>query len=201
MNKKFLILIIIFSTIILLGITFFIFTFFNKKSIDESPKFSVVNEITNDNDVNNIYNVEQLNTVNTNTNEVKLSPNGYITFLKYYKKCGHISKEKIKVTDNLVNLTKDELSQLYSDWQINKFTSLDVELYKEFDGNCGEHYLVKTTNGYITIYIMNDDNSVELKETTDIATKYLSLEDMNELENGVTLYGKEALNSYIENFE
>lgn len=201
MNKKFLVLIIIFSIIILFGISFLVFNFFRNGFEEKSPKYSVVDENTNIIKLNTNNNVEQLNTINTNSNETKLSPNGYITFFKYYKKCGHMAKEKIKITDNLVNLTKDEISKLYSDWQINKFTSFDVELYKEFDGNCGEHYLVKSTNGYITIYIINDDNSVELKETTDIATKYLSLEDMNELENGVTLYGKEALNSYIENFE
>ena len=42
---------------------------------------------------------------------------------------------------------------------------------------------------------------MEVVEKTEIAVKYLSLEDINELENGVVLYGKENLNSYIENFE
>ena len=107
----------------------------------------------------------------------------------------------MKKKKDLVNLTKDELANVYSDWQINRFTSSEIELYKEFDGSCGEHYLVKSTNGYITIYLLKSDDSTELKETTDIAVKYLSLEDMNELENGVTLYGKDSLNAYIENFE
>lgn len=140
-------------------------------------------------------------TVKTNAEEIKISPNTTITFLKCYKKCGHTVKTKEIVTENMVNLTQEDFSKLYSDWQINKFTNSEIELYKEFDGSCGEHYLVKSLNGFIAIYTIKGDNSIELNETTDIAVKYLALEDMNELENGIILYGKENLNSYIENFE
>lgn len=201
MNKKILIFIIIFTLILLSCLTFVIISTFNKPSEEEPTKLSFENVTNNINNTLTERNDISLNSINTNYNEPKISPNAYITFYKYYKKCGHMTKEKIHITDNLVNLTEDELQKVYKDWQINKFTSSNIELYKEFEGSCGEHYLVKTTNGFITVYILNDDNSVELKETTNIAVKYLSIEDMNELENGVVLYGNEELNSYIENFE
>ena len=63
-------------------------------------------------------------------------------------------------------------------------------MQKDFNGSCNEHFLVKSNDGYVCIYNIKDDNSIELKEKTDIAVKYLSLVDMNELENGVTLLVK-----------
>lgn len=139
--------------------------------------------------------------VKTSSEETTVSPNASITFFKYYKLCNHTVKVKETVSEEMVNLTKTELENLYSNWKIDKFTNDEIELYKEFNENCGEHYLVKSLDGYVTIYNLHEDNSTELKEQTDIAVKYLALEDMNELENGIILYGKENLNAYIENFE
>ena len=53
----------------------------------------------------------------------------------------------------------------------------------------------------MSIYKINSDDSQNLLEKTDIAVKYLSPDDISELEAGVTLYGKEDLNAFIENFE
>lgn len=139
--------------------------------------------------------------VKTSVENVSISPNASIIFFKYYKLCNHTIQKKEIVSEEMVNLTQSEFKNLYSNWKVTKFTNSEIELYKEFDGHCGEHYLVKSLDGYVAIYYLNENNSTELKEQTDISVKYLALEDMNELENGVILYGKENLNSYIENFE
>ena len=111
-------------------------------------------------------------------------------------------KEKENISTEMANITRNEFSKLYSDWEIKNFSNTDVELYKDFSGNCGEHFLVKSSlNGFVEIYRIKDDGTYELHETTEIAIKYLSDDDRKELENGVILYGKENLNSYIENFE
>lgn len=161
---------------------------------------SSTNTLTNNN-ADTINNSTLYDTVKTNSSEIKISPNCVIIFYKKYSECGHTLKEKIVADDSIVNLSQEEFAKLYSDWKINKFTSNEIELSKNINSYCGQHYLVKADDGYVSIYNINSDNSVELKEKTDINVKYLSIEDMNELENGVTLFGKEALNSYIENFE
>lgn len=199
MNKK--ILIIIISLIILGIITGLVISIFIGEENANTPEITLMSKENNAINKDELNIVNNISTVRTNYNEIRVSPNASLTFFKYYNGCGHIAKERMTATDDLVNLTKDELANVYSDWLINKFTSSEIELYKEFDGSCGEHYLVKSTNGYITIYLLKDDDSMELKETTNISVKYLSLEDINELENGVTLYGKDSLNAYIENFE
>lgn len=79
---------------------------------------------------------------------------------------------------------------------------MKLNCQKHLNGNCGEHFLVKSNpSGYISIYNINTDDTLELKEETEIAVKYLAESDIEELKSGITIYGKESLNSYIENFE
>ena len=186
MNKKMYAIILIFSIVFIIGIITFMIFNLNKSSNDKLASNTESNNVIS----NDTLNLPLNQAIKTSSSEIKISPN-----------CGHTIKEKSIATQDIVNFSKDEFEELYSDWQVSKFSSLEIDLEKNFDGLCGQHYLVKSDNGYVKIYNIKSDNSLELEEATEIAVKYLSLEDMNELENGVILYGKENLNSYIENFE
>lgn len=192
MNKKFIIALIL--IIIASIVTTFAIIIYNLKSVQN---IGSANET-----IENFQTTSPYTTVPTSYDEVKLSPNAILTFLKHYDGCGHTLKEKENISAEMANITKSEFLKLYSDWEIKDFSNTDVELYKIFSGNCGEHFLVKSSSdGFVEIYRIKDDGIYELHETTEIAIKYLSNDDRKELENGVILYGKENLNSYIENFE
>lgn len=147
--------------------------------------------------------IEKINNevVHTNSWEEKISPNAIIIFNKYYKKCDHTSVTRENVTKEMVNLTVDEFMNLYSDWTLKSFNSDEIILYKEIDDECGEHYVVKILDDNIAIYKINNENDLELIEKTEISIKYLPQIDVEDLERGVSLVGKEELNAYIENFE
>lgn len=152
--------------------------------------------------VSNSQNIQISSIVQTSSDEIKISPNAIITFFKHYNGCGHTVKSIENVSSDMVNMSKNEFSALYSNWSINKFTNSEIELSKDFDGNCGEHFIVRSGNtGFVEIYSVKDDGSLDLFEKTEIATKYLADADITELESGVALYGKDNLNAYIENFE
>ena len=192
MNKKIIIALIL--IIIASIVTTFAIIIYNLKSV---RNIGSANET-----IENFQTTSPYTTVPTSYDEVKLSPNAILTFLKHYDGCGHTLKEKENISAEMANITKPEFLKLYSDWEIKDFSNTDVELYKNFSGNCGEHFLVKSSSdGFVEIYRIKDDGTYELLETTEIAIKYLSNDDRKELENGVILYGKENLNSYIENFE
>ena len=197
MNKKMYAIILIFSIVFIIGIITFMIFNLNKSSNDKLASNTESNNVIS----NDTLNLPLNQAIKTSSSEIKISPNCSITFHKHFLKCGHTIKEKSIATQDIVKFSKDEFEELYSDWQVSKFSSLEIDLEKNFDGLCGQHYLVKSDNGYVKIYNIKSDNFLELEEATEIAVKYLSLEDMNELENGVILYGKENLNSYIENFE
>lgn len=192
MNKKSVVILML----ILIAIIVFLFAMlmYNLKTVRR-----IGNNIQN---VNNVHNSQNVQVVQTNSEEIKISPNAIITFFKHYSNCGHVVRVKENAPKNIVNISKDAFSSLYSDWKINKFTSTEIELSKDFSGDCNEHFLVKSNpDGFIEIYKVKPDTSLVLYEKTDIAVKYLSNEDIAELENGIYLYGKENLNAYIENFE
>ena len=192
MNKKFIIALIL--IIIASIVTTFAIIIYNLKSVQN---IGSANET-----IENFQTTSPYTTVPTSYDEVKLSPNAILTFLKHYDGCGHTLKEKENISAEMTNITRNEFSKLYSDWEIKNFSNTDVELYKDFSGNCGEHFVVKSSSdGFVEIYRIKDDGTYELHETTEITIKYLSNDDRKELENGVILYGKENLNSYIENFE
>ena len=56
-------------------------------------------------------------------------------------------------------------------------------------------------DGVIAIYEEKEDESEVLKEMTGISTEYLTENDKMELEKGIKVYGKEELNSMIEDYE
>ena len=86
--------------------------------------------------------------------------------------------------------------------EIKEFTSENLELYKEENDFCNEHFLIKDVDGLVTIYTLNSmDNVLEILETTEIETMYLTDTDRNNLKNGIKVYTKQNLNKVIEDFE
>lgn len=193
MNKKTAIIIVL--LLISVIILFFSILIFN---IKKDPNVDIPN-------IQNTSNIQISNTEiisQTSSDEIKISPNALITFNKNYSKCNHTIKVKESISPDMVNMTKNQFSKLYSDWDILKFTNSEIELSKDFNDFCNEHFLVKSTDdGFIAIYNINFDNSLTLKEKTQIAIKYLSDSDIEELKSGIKLYSIDKLNAYIENFE
>ena len=72
---------------------------------------------------------------------------------------------------------------------------------KEEEGECGEHYIVRENNGKVTIYEILEDGSEKEYEITDIGTEYLTETDKINMQNGIRVNGKQALNQLIEDFE
>ena len=137
----------------------------------------------------------------TSGSDVKLSPNAYIIFEKYYTNCGHTIIQKEKVQDSEVNKDEEYFENAYSDWEIESFTADEVKLYKEFQGNCDEHYLITIDDKNIVVYTVDDDGNRTLKEKTDIPVQYLPKEDIELLQKGITAYGQNELAKKLEDFE
>lgn len=199
MNKTKFSIIIILATIIIVTLT--VIVTYNLKSKDNGKAKESESEMTNKSSIakTNSTNNEQI--VETNASEDKISPNASIIFNKYYKQCGHTIKSRENVTEKMVNLTKKDFEKLYSDWQVIKFDKNEIELYKEFEGECNEHYLVKENNEVIAIYQIEKNGDLKLLKNTEIAVNCIPEVDRNNLKEGVTLVGREELNGYLENFE
>ena len=139
--------------------------------------------------------------IETNSNKEKISVNCSLTLKKYYKKCGHTISEYKEIPEELINKTQEELEQEYENWKVEKFSSNEIILYREFDGECGEHYVLRDKEGKIVIYQKLDTGEEIEYEKTEIATDYLTDTDKMNIKNGIEVNGKQNLNQVIEDFE
>ena len=139
--------------------------------------------------------------IETNSSEEKISPNCLIILKRYYNECQHTINEYIDIPQNLVNGTREDLEKEYSNWEIQRYSSNEIILYREFDSNCGQHFILRNDNGKITIYKINESNEEEVYERTEISVEYLTETDKIEIQNGIRVNGIEELNQLIEDFE
>lgn len=137
----------------------------------------------------------------TNAKEEKVSPNAKLVTNIYYDECGHTVKKTSNVDNKYINLTKEELQEEYNEWEIKEFLPEKITLYKEEKGICNEHYIVKDNDGYIAVYFLDSNEKETLKEITEISTVFLPNTDIAKLKGGIRVYGRENLNSVLEDFE
>ena len=146
--------------------------------------------------------VKNTNVISTsNSEEVVVSPTAILEINQYYKMCGHTITETCDVPKDIVNMTKTDVEKYYYGWKIDEFSEDKIAIYKENDGICNEHYIVKDNNGYITIYNENDEGEENLVKTTEILTKYVPDEDKTKLEQGIKIIGRQDLEQFLEDFE
>ena len=137
----------------------------------------------------------------TNSEEQKVSPNCKLTLKIYYETCEHLIEKNEIISEQDVNITQEELTQKFSEWQVQKFTSSEIVLYKEVKGFCNEHYLIKEKDEYIAIYQLDENDNQELLKETEISIEYLAPKDLEEIRRGIKIYTKKELNKILEDFE
>lgn len=132
--------------------------------------------------------------------EEKISPYAKLVIKKKFSKCNHTTVSIVDVPKELVNLPRKDLEEKYSGWEIEKFSSDEVILYREIAANCEDHFVLKEKDGNIAIYNETDEDEMNLIEMLSVNLDLLSEEDKNKLQEGIKIYGKDELNSLIEDY-
>ena len=191
---------IVFILIIALAVSFMLGIYLSKLSeIEEEIAFEA--EFTRLETANIIKEANELFKETSNT-ETKTSPNTKIIEKKYYTDCGHLKQEEQKIRESLINKNESEFQIEYIGWEIQKFTTSEVVVYKEIYDMCNEHYIVKDSEGEIVVYGLDKyDNEREAIKETGIQTKYLSDVDIESLKKGIKVYSTKELNQLLEDFE
>ena len=136
----------------------------------------------------------------TSSEGEKISPNCSIIFRRYYNDCGHTIEQYSSIPTELVNKTEEDLQEQYEGWTIEEFSRNQIILYREFDSECGEHYVLREKDGKIVVYLKTGDIE-EIVEETDIATEFLTETDRIKLQEGIEANGRMELNQLIEDYE
>ena len=143
----------------------------------------------------------KLELLQTDASTEKTTPNTRLVLKKTYEECGHTINEYVQISEDMVNKTQEEIEEEYSEWEVDEFSTTQLELIKEVEGVCNQHYMLRPKDGVVAIYKMDQHGNETLQETTAIAIEYLTEEDLEQLEEGVRVYGEENLNAMIEDFE
>lgn len=194
MNNKIAITISI-ILIILLGIIFGYIMYDNNAPIVNENKMEYSQNILA------IQENENMLLIETSVEEARTTPNTLIIYKTYYTKCKHYIQKYEDIDVSLVNLEEKEFKEKIRDWNIEKFSVGEIELTKEEEKFCNEHYKLKLENNVIVIYKI-DEAGVETEyEQTDITTEYLTSQDILKLTTGIEVYGKENLTNTMEDYE
>lgn len=158
------------------------------------------------NEISNVNKIDHKNTIILNSIEIisqgeKTTPNTLMIYRTYYTRCRHYVQEYKNIDILFVNLTEEELSEKCKKWDIDKFSVEEIEMSREEEGFCGEHYKIKLKDNIIVIYNI-DENGVETEyEHTGITNEYLTQEDILKLTSGIYIYGRENLTNILEDYE
>ena len=136
------------------------------------------------------------------SSETKITPNTKIIEKIYYTECNHLIVKEEKPNKEFINLNEEEFKTKMAGYDIQKFTTEEVIIYKDRDDFCNEHYLIKDDEGHLGIYQLDKNEKVkDLFELTEIPTDFLPEEDKEKIKNGLRVDTKEELSSIIEDFE
>lgn len=200
MNKVIITMIII--IVVLVGIVAGVFIFKPKdNNTVENVKMNVAEEEILDDCTEEYEQLQNNEMIETNAEEEKISPNSSLTYETYYTGCQHTKIVYSDMPTELVNLTKKEVEEKYTDWEVKKFETNEVALYREQEGECGEHFIVKDKDGKVVVYKILENGEEQEYEVTQISTDYLTETDKIEMKNGIKVNGKQELNQLIEDFE
>jgi hypothetical protein len=186
-------------TIIVFGIILGFFTGIYLYKINQFETKELA-EINNE-EINNILNIDDEKILETNNEEIKVSPNCNLILKIYHSKCDHIVESKQLIENTVVNMTEQELRDKFNEWEIQKFTPKEIILYKEINEFCNKHFLLKGKDGYITIYKLDENDNPNFFQTTEISTDYLTGDDLEKIRNGIKVYSEKELNKVLEDFE
>lgn len=161
--------------------------------------------------INTKYNVEEAKGIEnvsennmaiaTVAEENKVLPNTDFALKKDYGDCGHFEYEEVELPAELVNLTKQEVEDYYEDWQVEEFTPDKLVLVKKINGCCNQHFLIRLDTENVNVYRFDTNGELKPYKQTEIFRDYLPEEDVENLEEGISVFGEGRLSSALEDFE
>ena len=109
-----------------------------KKPLD-SVQDVVIKNVQSENEKENEKEIIE-ETIST---EERVSPYAKMAIEKEFTKCGHTTLKVMDVPKELINLTKEEIEEKYSGWDVREFSSEEFTLFRLIEANCDDHFVLK----------------------------------------------------------
>ena len=99
----------------------------------------------------------------------------------------------------VLKMNEDECTEEWKEYNLELQNAFENASYSLDEQNT--HYMLKSDEGYISVYYLDEEGKEYLYKKTSIAVDYLSEEDIENLKKGIDVVGIEALNMILEDFE
>lgn len=140
--------------------------------------------------------------IETINKQEKISINTKIILTDKYLLCNHEIDNIIGIDQSNINKSYEEIENIYRDYIISEFNSKYVKLRKEINQYCPFHYVLKSIDDKIGIYIKKDEYNMQLLNILDINLNSLRKNDKQLFTNeGLEIYGQKQLYEFIEDFD
>lgn len=119
-----------------------------------------------------------------------------------YEQTGQEEVTKIKATEDMKGLTKEDLERVYNGWIIDEFTSNRVHLTlvvrKQAEGVGLTQYYLGIKDGNVAVFKEPPGPKASLKQLTKIPIKSLPEQEVKDLEKGIQVKSEEELLEILE---
>ncbi|MBP3596843.1 MAG: hypothetical protein J6J60_05555 [Clostridia bacterium] len=133
--------------------------------------------------------------------ESKIGINTQLFIKKKYSNCNHEIESIEKVSNEMINLTKDEFIEEFPEYELKKFSEHEIIVEEKIHGICNEHFKIGLGDEFIEIFKFNSEGEEELYLVTNVLIDYLPKEDIKKLNSGILVYGIDNINSILEDYE
>lgn len=123
-------------------------------------------------------------------------------FERVYNACGHNSITYRYATAQEAGLSREQVEEMYSSWDIKEFSPSIVWLCEKVDGYCTNHYIIGEKDGIVAIYRPREDGKdVYLIHQTDIDTAFLGADVQERIREGWVVDSLEQLELLMESWD
>ena len=123
-----------------------------------------------------------------------------LNFRTLFSLCGHSVEKSVPPTEDEINMTELQIRAKYKDWELVHFSPQIINFEREIDTHCPKHFIIGIDNGYIVIFVYNENGERIIKERTDVSVSILTPEDQKSLESGIIADTEDDLMQKLEGF-
>ena len=129
-----------------------------------------------------------------------IGENTEIIYEYYYMGDGETKSLIQEPSYYMLGMTREEVEENYSAWQLKEFSEEKVILRKNLAQSSRQKYIIGVYKGYVAVFVEENDNKTVLKELTKTPVASLTKEEQYRLELGIGIVGEEALISALEDY-
>ncbi|MBM7582315.1 hypothetical protein JOD02_001172 [Caldicoprobacter guelmensis] len=123
-------------------------------------------------------------------------------FERVYNLCGHNLVSYRSATPQEVGLSRKQVKDMYSSWDIKEFSASIVWLCERVDGYCPNHYVIKDNDGRIAICRpLEDGRGFYLIRQTSIDTAFLDADLQERVKEGWVVDSLEQVEQLVESWD